>query len=794
MGFVKQDVHRPGVYKKSNKLHKTGRHRSKGSISNDSRGNVSVKKLSKHIKKELGKEARRNQLQQIRSNKRDEVLKKKRSLYGLQSPPILIAVVALQEDLNVDGIVNLLVSADENAIVKNSLCATHIGIPKFKQRFSIVVPPVGNIFATLDYVKVANIVLFVTSASNASDKSQDNNVLDSWGEEIIQSIISQGMPSPILVVTDTESLSIKKRHDYKQNVQKTMFKWLPEEKVMTLDKAADALNLLRRAGSQKQKDITYRNKRSYLLAEDVKFNLNNNESPNDFGILEVSGYLQGLPLSVNGLVHLSGFGDYQMSRIIESKDPFSLDLRKEDSQKNITEANVAVADPSKQESLMSENIPDPMDAEQTWPTEEELAMAKVNQTKKIVKFVPKGTSEYQAAWIPDEDGEEYNDDEEEFDDDRMTVDDAKSEENSDVEAEDKEEYETITISEVPNEQQYDENINLQEEKEAIIKFKEAKLDSEFPDEVDTPQDILARVRFQKYRGLKSFRTTFWDKKENLPYDYGRIFQFQNYDRTRRRIFKERENLLDVQPGSYVTVHINGISKELYEAYTSKFNHPLILCGILENEHKMSVLNLRLKRTINSKIPIKSKERLVFQCGFRKFTACPIFSEHTNGNKHKYERFFQPNTVIVATIYAPITFPPCPVLCYLKKSDGSLELIATGSLLSINPERLVIKRIILSGHPLKIHKRSAVIRFMFFDREDIRWFKPVKLRTKCGRKGHIKEPLGTHGHMKCIFDGQLKSQDTVLMNLYKRVYPKWNYEPILLTFNTNKAPPTVVKME
>lgn len=45
-----------------------------------------------------------------------------------------------------------------------------------------------------------------------------------------------------------------------------------------------------------------------------------------------------------------------------------------------------------------------MDAEQTWPTEEELAEAAANRKKKIVKVVPKGTSEYQAAWIPDEDG------------------------------------------------------------------------------------------------------------------------------------------------------------------------------------------------------------------------------------------------------------------------------------------------------------------------------------------------------------------------------------------------------
>ena len=31
-------------------------------------------------------------------------------------------------------------------------------------------------------------------------------------------------------------------------------------------------------------------------------------------------------------------------------------------------------------------------------------------------------------------------------------------------------------------------------------------------------------------------------------------------------------------------------------------------------------------------------------------------------------------------------------------------------------------------------------------------------------------------MKCVFDGHLKAQDTVLMSLYKRVFPKWTYNP------------------
>merc|ERR1719322_2395594 len=114
------------------------------------------------------------------------------------------------------------------------------------------------------------------------------------------------------------------------------------------------------------------------------------------------------------------------------------------------------------------------------------------------------------------------------------------------------------------------------------------------------------------------------------------------------------------------------------------------------------------------------------------------------------------------MFAPIMYPSSNVLVFRELASGRQSLVGSGHLVSMDPDRLVIKRTVLSGHPFKTHKRTAVVRFMFFNRQDIEWFKPVELRTKYGRRGHIKEPLGTHGHMKCVFDRQLSQQDTVML--------------------------------
>lgn len=89
-----------------------------------------------------------------------------------------------------------------------------------------------------------------------------------------------------------------------------------------------------------------------------------------------------------------------------------------------------------------------------------------------------------------------------------------------------------------------------------------------------------------------------------------------------------------QPGDYVRLHIARFSRDAFKALATIENYPLIVVGLLPYEQKMSLLNVTLKHSSSHTQPIKSKERLIFQCGFRRFMACPIFSQHTNGTKHK----------------------------------------------------------------------------------------------------------------------------------------------------------------
>lgn len=485
--------------------------------------------------------------------------------------------------------------------------------------------------------------------------------------------------------------------------------------------------------------------------------------------------------------------------------------------------------------MVSTNVPsegEDLMNEQTWPTEEEIADAPANvhrtfgtnldslpsanngTTPKRLIRVPKGTSAYQAKWLAaiqsdDEDDDDIDEEDEdgmENDENEPLVED-ENEPRPAWEAEE-EEYEYIDPDATDSQArgpstagglhqdlpmdvenaQY-ESYMSKKRSDRAKRDKESKDDLEFPDEVDTPLEIPARERFARYRGLKSFRTSQWDPYENLPRDYARCFTFQDYKIMGRKL-AQRAAEEGVEPGTRVTIYIKDVPRSVLQRHSAK--HPLVVFGLLQHEHKFSIINFTTTRNTEYTGDIRSKDELIVQLGCRRFIINPLWSQHTQGNAgkgsnnvHKFERYLRPGpNAHVGTAYMPITFGSnVPALIFKDTSkadvqtDGSPEgpryqLVGSGSLLGVDPTRIIAKRIILTGHPYKVHKKTATIRYMFFNQPDVDYFKPIELRTKKGRTGHIRESLGTHGYFKAGFDGQIDAMDTICLNLYKRCFPKW----------------------
>lgn len=77
---------------------------------------------------------------------------------------------------------------------------------------------------------------------------------------------------------------------------------------------------------------------------------------------------------------------------------------------------------------------------------------------------------------------------------------------------------SITNQDVDFEEEEEENLD------EAVKYKQMREDAQWPDEVETSANISARERFQKYRGLKSFRFILYLFNSN--YYLGRLHGIQ----------------------------------------------------------------------------------------------------------------------------------------------------------------------------------------------------------------------------------------------------------------------------
>ncbi len=634
----------------------------------------------------------------------------------------------------------------------------------------------GNVMGAMDLVKLVDIVVFLISGRDGADDTSLS---------LLSTLKIQGIPTCLGVVTELDGM---KKTDRKEALValRTFFTYSTASRdsdVMEVDPQtpADIIAFMRRIRDSGLKQaIAWVRATGHVWAEAVA-------ATEDGGVV-LQGYTRGRGIHPNRVGHITGVGDVVIDRV----EVLQRSIQKDGSVMDTvvrTIARTADGDVLEVEAEKEEEEA-PMTAEQ----EPEMVTHDV--------LAPQGTSAYQAAWFDQMnamapadllglgDGND-SDMSDSSDDEDMPMDDGEDSDGALGDA--------GLPEETPEEAANMKRQMAHEVRDAVDD------DRQYPDEIDTPTDVPARKRFAKFVSLRSLRSSVWPMKYT-PEEYSTVHTYPDFRQTMAdaikryeadtapgtgategdlvRIFVQpdpaRPDLLADLPARSTSYTIDGVSVE----------DPVVFVSLRTHECRKTVLHARVSRLGADRAPIPAKEPMIAHVGWRRLPISPAYYEVPNGtwsaNQRKFSRFLHraepsPNPAAPAVkeldygavFYGPTTFPHCPVAMFRASaySGPAPQPVARGSITACDPGCAILKRVVLTGYPYRVKKNKAVVRFMFFGPEDIRYFKPVELDTRHGLHGHITASLGTHGYFKALFSRNIHMTDTVSMKLWKRVFPK-----------------------
>ncbi|KAI9824574.1 MAG: hypothetical protein M1832_001663 [Thelocarpon impressellum] len=744
----------------------------------------------------MSKLDRRNQARQKQQIKHQENAKATSVFSGRHGAPRIVAVVPLcpnGDAVNavraLDGSLNL-----QGEVRAGERARTNVDL--FKQKIEWIL--VGReLMHALDACRIADFVMLILSP---------HQEVDELGETMLRAIEGQGVSTVVTVAQDLDKIDPpKRRPKVLASLKSYVTHFLPDqERVYSLDSVQECTNVIRSICTSTPKGVRWREDRSWMLVEDIAWPTPALVQASDDQTIQaiITGVIRGRGLKADRLVHLGDWGNFQIEKITAAPLPSNRKSRGEQMTVDHPEGGEVLGEPTADQDALDELAPE----ETTMRDADEVSVSEAVSERKGVllddhhyfsddethlpappKRLPKGTSSNQAAWILDDIPVSDSEDDDGVDDDGDLPMHPPALPQDGLEGLDqatrREPTETAT-SEAPQSEMF---LDPTPEEEAgqLAAFRsrkqnEALDDLEFPDEIELQPNVLARERLVRYRGLKSLRTSAWEMDEDRahePAEWRRLLQTADPKAAKNQA--TREALVGgIEPGTRVHVHLRKVPLRFREQGTRS---PLAMVSLLRHEHKRAVVNFSISISSDYPLPISSKEELILQCGPRRLVIHPLFSQpgHTPNNVHKFARYLHPGRTAVATFIAPVTWGSVPTLIFKRRlSDmegdvdrNALELVGTGTSLAPDHDRVLAKRVILTGHPYKIHKKLVTIRYMFFNVEDINWFKALQLWTKRGRSGYIKESLGTHGYFKATFDAKINPQDSVGVSLYKRVFPR-----------------------
>jgi len=223
------------------------------------------------------------------------------------------------------------------------------------------------------------------------------------------------------------------------------------------------------------------------------------------GVLILKGHIRNAPLHVESLMHVVNIGTLRIRKVERCSDG-KVWLNKQD-HADATDDDVLFANP---DALEGEQNLIGFGDDNTIIEEDEMSQC-----------APERPMDHQSAWMSelDPDGKSLAD--------SRALSDAFNIKKSD----------TDTQNDIDQEEDADDDLEEEKREKAL------RVDEQFPDEVELSREVNGQDRYARYRSLKNFRKSYWDPMENLPDDYGRLFQFANFKGTRRDVIRDTKEAI-----------------------------------------------------------------------------------------------------------------------------------------------------------------------------------------------------------------------------------------------------------
>lgn len=111
-------------------------------------------------------------------------------------------------------------------------------------------------------------------------------------------------------------------------------------------------------------------------------------------------------------------------------------------------------------------------------------------------------------------------------------------------------------------------------------------------------------------------------------------------------------------------------------------------------------------------------------------------------------------------------------------DTTFRITSTGVILDLNKSVDIVKKLKLTGEPLKIFRKTAFIKGMFNSTLEVSRFEGAAIRTVSGIRGQIKRALKEpEGAFRATFEDKILPSDIVFVRTWFKIDVPQFYNPL-----------------